>query len=159
MSERLSANKSMSCRYTNVSFTLSRKWTGTYHRLARLKHQIRIVSPQFDLLLRRGDAWLCFLEQRLGHLDHLRDALVVLVSFFTGFHDALQQELISCKTWDWSVHEVFHIEAVGVWVPSATLRITGKRTCVINVDRGRQRTSTKSLNVGLFAISSTIRYS
>ena len=96
----------------------------TYHCFAGLEHQVRIVPPQLNLLLRRCDPRLRFFEKRLDHFDDLRDALMILVALFSGVQDTLEQQFISRKTWDRSVHEVFHIEAVCVRMACALLWIT-----------------------------------
>jgi hypothetical protein len=56
----------------------------------------------------------------------VRNAIVILVVFGTGFLDAFQQQLISRKTWDRPVHEVLHIEAVRIWMARALLQNQGK---------------------------------
>jgi len=96
----------------------------TYHCFAGFEHQVRIVPPQLNLLLRRCDARLRFFEKRLDHFDDLRDAVMVLVALFSGVQDTLEQQLISRKTWDRPVHKVFHVEAVCVRMACALLWIT-----------------------------------
>ena len=65
---------------------------------------------------------MCFLEQRLDHFDNVRNAIMILMALSTSFHDALQEQLISRKTWNRPIHEVFHVKAVCVWMARALLQ-------------------------------------
>ena len=62
----------------------------TYNVLATLEDQIRVVTPYFDLLLRRYDTRLSLFAQSLDHVQHLRDIIPILVAFRCLVQDILQ---------------------------------------------------------------------